>query len=127
MKRSVLHATCLAAAIAIPSRAWAQVAPAPLFYFQSYMGRCLDYGAPPQVAGSPVFIYGCNKTIAQQVGVEEIPSLGAHQVRLHAGTLCIGTDSNPPAAGSALTLQPCSGQPGQIFALDGDSILLDWN
>jgi hypothetical protein len=127
MKRSVLLVTCLAAAIAIPSIASAQVAPAPLFYFQSYMGRCLDYGAPPRVAGSPVFIYGCNKTVAQQVGVEEIPSLGAHQVRLHAGTLCFGSDSNPPAAGSALTLQACGGQGGQIFALDGDSILLDSN
>lgn len=127
MRRSVLIATCLAAGIAIPFRASAQVAAIPLFYFQSFMGRCLDYGAPPQVAGSPVFIYGCNQTLAQQVGVEEMPRLGAHQVRLHAGSLCIGTESNPPAAGSALALQGCSGQPGQIFALDGDSILLDSN
>src|SRR5450755_2956736 len=127
MKPSVLLATCFAAAIAIPSRASAQVASAPLFYFQSYMGRCLDYGAPPQVVGSPVFIYGCNQTVAQQVGVEEMPRLGAHQVRLHAGSLCIGTESNPPAAGSALTLQACDSLPGQIFALDGDSILLDSN
>ena len=127
MKRFISLALCLATAIAIPSRASAQVAAVPFFYFQSYMGRCLDFGAPPQVAGSPVFIYGCNQTKAQQVGVEEIPTLGAHQVRLHAGTLCIGTDSNPPRAGSALTLQACTGQPGQIFALDGDSILLDSN
>jgi hypothetical protein len=126
MKRFILLAASLAATIVIPSSAPAQIA-VPLFYFQSYMGRCLDYGAPPQVAGSPVFIYGCNQTAAQQLGVEEMRRRGAHQVRLHAGTLCIGSESDPPASGSALTLQACGSGTGQIFALDGDSILLDSN
>jgi hypothetical protein len=124
MKRFILLVICLAGAIAIPRASAQKSSP---FYFQSYMGRCLDYGPPPQTIGSPVFVYGCNRTAAQQVGIEEIPSLGAHQVRLHAGSLCIGTDSNTPAAGSALTLEACGNQAGEIFALDGDSILLDSN
>ena len=127
MKRLVLLPACVSTGILSSSKASSQLAAIPLFYFQSYMGRCLDYGAPPQVVGSPVFIYGCNQTAAQQVGVEEIPTLGAHQVRLHAGSLCIGVASPPPKQRSALTLQACGGPAAQMFALDGDSILLDSN
>ena len=46
------------------------------FYIRSYGGKCLDFGAPPQVSGSPVFIYGCNGTIAQHVRIEEPPEPG---------------------------------------------------
>jgi hypothetical protein len=109
-----------------PAGALASVAP-PQFYFKSYMGRCLDFGPPPQIPGTPVFIFDCNGTVAQQVGVEEISSLGAHQVLLRAGNLCIGTNSTSPLAGTALFLQICGTLGGQLFALDGDSILLDSN
>ena len=43
----------------------------PPFVFKSYGGKCLDFGAPPQVSGSPVFLYGCHGTIAQLVSVME--------------------------------------------------------
>lgn len=106
------------------------------------MGRCLDFGPPPQTAGSPVFVYDCNGTVAQQIGIEEFqpvvtrtsaPSVNGivmphdHQVRLHAGTLCIGVDSEQPAEDMALFLGQCSLTPAQIFVLDGDSIILDYN
>jgi VCBS repeat protein len=92
------------------------------------MGRCLDFGPPPHTAGSPVFIFDCNGTIAQQVGIEELlPSVTGHpqarEVRLHAGNLCIGGKTSP-ADGVPLVLQPCSLSAGQIFGLDGDSVLV---
>ena len=119
-------AILIAAALLASWDAEAQVPPHP-FNFKSYMGRCLDFGPPPQVAGSPVFIYDCNGTIAQRVGVEESPKAGAHRVRLRAGNLCIGVSANPPVEGAALMLQACQDDAGQIFAWDGDSILMDSN
>ncbi len=110
------------------------------FSAQSYMGRCLDFGPPPQTARFPVFIYDCNGTVAQQIEefqpvvtrasvprVNGIAMPQDHQVRLHAGTLCIGVDSEQPAEGMALFLEQCSLTPAQIFVLDGDSIILDSN
>lgn len=119
-------AAVLALLTILPSTALGQ-ASVPLFSITSYMGRCLDFGLPPHVPGAPVSINDCNGTVTQQVGVEEIPNLGAHQVRLRAGRSCIGTNSTSPVAGTALVLQACSNAAGQIFALDGDSILLDSN
>ena len=102
-------------------------------------GKCLDFGPPPQVAGAPVFIFGCNGTIAQQVRVEEIND--RHEVVLHAGTLVIGA-RNPVGKKTsdgahratvpteyALELQSRTDpsrvdSANQIFALDGDSIIL---
>jgi hypothetical protein len=104
----------------------------PTFYVKSYMGRCLDFGPPPQIADSPVFIYDCNRTIAQQVGIEELlPSITgapqAHEVRLHAGNLCIGARYPHKGNDVPLVLQPCSLTPEQTFGIDGDSILLASN
>lgn len=110
-------------------------APTTLFYVKNYGGKCLDFGAPPQTSGSPVYIYGCNGTIAQQIGVEEIDS--RHDVLLHAGTKVLGlhnpavfttggTSSSPSEY--ALELQD-QAKPldtnfaNQVFALDGDSII----
>ncbi len=96
-------------------------------------GKCLDFGPPPQVAGSPVFIYDCNGTVAQQVLVEEIND--RHEVVLHAGTKVIGS-RNRAVPGDAtptefmLELQNRANSPvrrasaNQVFALDGDSIIL---
>src|ERR1035438_7275555 len=105
----------------------------------SLHGKCLDFGSPPQVAGSPVFIFGCNGTVSQQVRVEEINA--RHEVILHAGSKAIGirnpATNRPPGAALAAAaptqfvlelqdppsaLRPDSGN--QIFALDGDSIIL---
>jgi hypothetical protein len=70
----------------------------PAFYVVSYGGKCLDFGPPPQVSGAPVFIYGCNGTISQQVQVQEIND--RHEVILRAGTKVIGVkrSTQPPAA-----------------------------
>jgi len=119
----------------------------PSFQVRSYMGRCLDFGAPPQVAGAPIFIYNCNGTIAQQVGVQEllpprnvlarakvsvatpgiVTAQEAHQVVLHAGTLCLGAKSTPAGAGTPIVLEPCSTSDAQRFYLDGDSMILAVN
>jgi hypothetical protein len=92
----------------------------------------MDFGPSPQISGAPVFIFGCNKTFAQQVGIEELTPTtgnptGGHQVRLHAGTLCIGAACNPPLAGTPLKLEACAPSAAQVFGLDGDSILYDAN
>jgi hypothetical protein len=71
-------------------------APRPTFAVVSYGGKCLDFGAPPQVGGGPVFIYGCNGTIAQQIEVQEIND--RHEVILRAGTKVLGVKgfATPP-------------------------------
>lgn len=60
----------------------------PTFTVVSYGGKCLDFGAPPQVVGAPVFLYECNGTIAQQIVVQEINE--RHEVILRAGAKVIG-------------------------------------
>src|SRR5262245_2574017 len=62
------------------------------FFVRSYGGKCLDFGSGPQVSGSPVFIYSCNGTAAQQVIVQEIND--RHEVVLHAGNKVIGVNEN---------------------------------
>lgn len=94
----------------------------PPFFVRNYGGKCLDFGAPPQVSGGPVFIYGCNRTIAQQVVVQEIND--RHEVVLHAGNKVIGAKANFLIERVPLELQDYTGAAGQIFALDGDSIIL---
>lgn len=106
------------------------------FYVRNYGGKCLDFGPPPQVAGSPVFIYGCNGTEAQRIRVQEIND--RHDVVLHAGTAVIGIHNPPvntqgappPPLQTEYALELQSYHPmlattaNQIFALDGDSIIL---
>src|SRR5262245_17520315 len=106
----------------------------PTFYVKNFGGRCLDFGSPPQQVGSPVFIYDCNQTISQQVGIQEIPQvekqsavggvepLQPHAVLLHAGTKCIGSKVNPKIRALVLELADCTGSAAQQFLLDGDSI-----
>ena len=114
----------------------------PTFFVRSYTGKCLDFGPPPQVAATPVFIYTCSGTVAQQVRIEEIDS--RHDVILHAGSKVIGVkqtlvNRDVPATEPAAAAAPVPEIPlelqnqanpltifsrGQIFALDGDSIIL---
>jgi len=116
----------------------------PTFFVKSYGGRCLDFGPPPQVSGTPVFIYDCNRTVAQQVGVEElfpvesklgvsignssgIQPLQPHAVLLHAGTKCIEEHISVRVLPPTLALEDCTGSASQQFLLDGDSIMLAAN
>ncbi len=68
------------------------VTPQRMFYARNYGGKCLDFGAPPQVSGSPVYLYGCNGTIAQQLRLVEIND--RHEVRLYAGSKVVGVRDN---------------------------------
>ncbi len=68
----------------LPATAFGQESPQ--FSITSYMGRCLDFGPTPLAPGT-VSINDCNKTAAQRMGVEEIPTLGAHQIRLRCAPL----------------------------------------
>jgi hypothetical protein len=115
------------------------------FYVRSYGGKCLAYGAPrtlieTTVARSyPVFISDCNRTAVQQIRVEELTDRPGHLVILRAGSGVIGKKLNPVlttrASSAALSfsstadqtpleVQPYTGSAGQIFALDGDSMIL---
>ncbi|TKB69808.1 MAG: hypothetical protein E8D45_13575 [Nitrospira sp.] len=128
--------------------------PPPTFAVVSYGGKCLDFGPPPQVTGAPVFIYPCNGTVAQQVVVQEINDrhdvilragtkvLGVKGGNSAPSVLSRGIDSMGFALLQAqpfttLTQLPplelqdeqsrqtvLSSGAGQIFALDGDSIML---
>ena len=119
---------------------WTIVSIKPSFVIRSYGGKCLDFGPPPQLAGSPVFIYDCNGTVAQDLQIEEVNP--QHDVILRAGTKVIGVKAEgvnafnpalaPPDLETPLELQDQQdGRSiyalGQIFALDGDSIMLAAN
>lgn len=116
----------------------------PPFTIRSYGGKCLDFGPPPQVVGAPVFINACNGTAAQQIRIEEVNVY--HEVILRAGTLVIGVPSDlvinpggggpppgtPSTAETPLALQSEATRGnilsrGQVFALDGDSIIFASN
>jgi hypothetical protein len=139
-ERSILR-YCLFLLLLAPVSAPAQTAPP--FFARHYGGKCLDFGAPPQAPGSPVFLYECNGTVAQQIRVQEINS--RHEVILHAGSLVIGVKQDPPDNTTGSSQPAASVVPAdaplelqtparltvfsgaQIFALDGDSIILAAN
>jgi hypothetical protein len=139
-KALYLGLSCAGALLTIAEPARGQAANFPTFTVRSYMGRCLTFG---QAAGSPAFVDDCANGAAQQIGVEEFapivskplaPSVvgiplppTSHQVRLHAGAQCLAAGPGQLAEGVALVLAPCSLANGQIFVLDGDSIVLDSN
>jgi hypothetical protein len=103
--------------------------PLPLFTIKSFMGRCLNMTpaqTEPAVTGTiepALAIADCDQSANQQFGVEELDT--AHHVRLHGGGACVEAAS--AAEGAAVSLQPCSASTGQVFDLDGDSIILDAN
>jgi FG-GAP-like repeat len=102
------------------------------FYVHGLGNRCLDFGGQEWwTPGAPVFIYGCNKTVAQQVVVREIDE--SHDVELRVQSplfseqprlFCIGVRGGQVVVGQPLELQQCNGSPAQRFALDGDAILM---
>jgi hypothetical protein len=95
------------------------------FYIHGLGHRCLDFGAQASWAtANPVYIYGCNGTVAQQVRVKEIDD--SHDVKLMVQSLfCIGVRGGAVAVEKPLELQQCDdASPAQRFAVDGDSILI---
>jgi hypothetical protein len=106
----------------------AAAAPLPLFTIKSYMGRCLNMTPPENalVVGRPepaLSIADCDGSVMQQFGIEELDS--SHHVRLHGAGACIEAASTTD--GAPVALRQCSALLGQVFDLDGDSILLDAN
>jgi hypothetical protein len=91
----------------------------PVFAIQSYLGRCLALYAPP----TTLAIADCDHAADQAFGVEEVDP--QHRVRLHLAGQCVGVAAMVRDA--SVQLEPCSNAPTQIFALDGDSIILDAN
>jgi FG-GAP-like repeat len=95
------------------------------FYVKSLGNRCLDFGGEAFWAvGAPVFIYGCNRSVAQQVRIKEIDA-ASHDVELRVkDRFCLGVRGAQVIPGQPLELQQCSGAPAQRFATDGDAILM---
>ena len=91
----------------------------PIFAIKSYLGRCLATLAPT----TTLIIADCDNAADQSFGVEELDP--DHRVRLHLAEQCVGAQAM--AADAAVRLEPCSDAPAEIFALDGDSIILDAN
>ena len=99
----------------------------PPFYVRNYGGKCLDFGPPPQVSGGAVFIFDCNGTAAQRVTPVEVDPrpTSKHAVLLFAGNnKVIGVKANALVQQAPLELQDYNGSAGQVFELDGDSIIL---
>ena len=126
--------------------------PQPLFYLHSYLGKCLDFGSPanPDPSGqmvSQLAVRDCNNSPSQQIKVVEVDN--QHDVVLYAGNEVLGISipltistggsaaaawgSAPPIYGlelqqrNVLTAMTTFGQHNQVFALDGDSIVLASN
>jgi len=134
------HAAYLLLLVAMASSTYAQ---SPTFSVRSYGGKCLDFGTPPTVVHATVFIATCNGGSGQRVGVQEIND--RHEVILRAGSKVIGF-RRASVITSSITVVPLDGEfplelqdepkpslghpPEQVFALDGDSIILasnrDW-
>lgn len=108
------------------------------FTVRSYQGKCLDFGTSPSGNGATVFLNDC--AAAHPIRVEEIDS--RHDVVLHAGNQVIGiynptvitNGGTPPPPPTEYPLQlqnPASlltpESRNQIFALDGDSIILSFS
>ena len=108
--------------------------PSSTFYLRSYLGRCLD------TTNGQVVLADCNSSASQQIEVDEVDP--QHDVVLRVGNLVLGinvpvaTLLSPSASGTsaspgvfALELQSRANlntvaARNQIFALDGDSIIL---
>src|SRR5262249_54064640 len=106
----------------------AAAAPLPLFTIKSYMGRCLNMTPPGnalEVGGlqPALSIADCDGSVRQQFGIEELDL--RHHVRIHGAGACIEATSTTD--GASVALRQCSASSGQVFDLDGDSILLDAN
>jgi hypothetical protein len=118
-------------------------------YVRSYIGKCLTYGQmeidpasgpdpstspvilPSAATDKPVYIDDCNtrrglpapiEQVFQRIVVEEINE--RHEVTLRAGNSYIGVVANVLIERVPLELQDFNGGPGQVFVLDGDSIIL---
>jgi FG-GAP-like repeat len=148
-RSAVLFALPLACGVALLTerRTEARLAPVAThgpFLARGYLGTCLTYGQLvsnpfPGGAGTgstaattppgPVFLDSCESgsTVSgpfqegfQRVVVEEINE--RHEVMLRAGNRYLGVPAD--FDGAPLQLQDATGGAGQVFALDGDSIML---
>jgi hypothetical protein len=101
----------------------------PLFTIKSYLGRCLNMASPVlklEAVARPepaLAIADCDGSVQQRFGVAELDA--AHHVQLRGAGACLEAAS--AIEGAAVTLEPCSASPLQVFDLDGDSIILDSN
>jgi hypothetical protein len=96
------------------------------FYIYDLGHRCVDFGAEVSWnVGSPVYIYSCNGTIAQQVRIKELDG-DTHDVQLMVESrFCIGVHGGQVLPNRSLELQTCTRtSPAQRFAIDGDAILM---
>lgn len=131
LTRGALHILAIRVALALFAGAclphWCGAARAQqTFYVQGLANKCLTYAVPPAANGA-VFLSACDHGIHQQVGVQEVLDVWGqqlHEVELKAGALCIGAELNVLGNNVPLVLQPCANSPAQVFALDGDSIIL---
>ena len=113
------------------------------FYVRGLASKCLTFDAKRAVVGGPVFLSACDNGPGQQIGVHEtVPKLvneaarpgpgkiwpvQRYEVVLMARNLCIGAEANVLVNNVPLVLQECANSPAQVFALDGDSIILAAN
>ena len=108
-----------------------------IFQARGLAGKCVAFGKLRTIPGvphfennDPVFLYDCNGTPNQQVRVVELRpgtyrsgNIRPREVQLRAADKCIGAGGNFIVPNVPLQLQDCNGSRGQIFALDGDSII----
>ena len=87
------------------------------YTFQGFAGKCIDVGGstPPQY--SPVFLYGCNGTIAQSFSIASVNDhLGFYTISAYGK--CFDVDGGVITAGAGIQINSCTGAKSQQFAFD---------
>jgi hypothetical protein len=150
MRRLLFGLPVIFAVFAVPvathTAQWSRVYPIPHgpFYIQSNNGKCLTYGsgmveigfdspAMSQDTNTAVYLADCassggslpNQLALQRIVVKELNA--NHEVFLQAGTKVVGVMANFLLGGVPLELQTYTGAAGQIWVLDGDSLILKAN
>lgn len=96
-----------------------------LFTIRGLAGKCVSFGRGPYENNRPVLLADCNGSSVEQIRVYELSGRGnmRREVQLRAGEKCIGAMGNFIVPNVPIALQDCNGTRGQIFALDGDSMI----
>jgi Ricin-type beta-trefoil lectin domain/Fibronectin type III domain len=93
------------------------VATAGSYEFKGFGSKCIDIGGEPHPEHSPVFLYGCNGTLAQQFSIKLVDDhLGYYNITGFGK--CFDISGGVAKLGVALELNTCTGSNSQRFSFD---------
>jgi hypothetical protein len=87
------------------------------YIFQGFNGQCIDVGGSTPPDHSPVFVFGCNGTIAQSFALKSVSDHFGY-FTIGAFGKCFDVVGGTIALGAAIEINPCTGAPSQRFQFD---------